>query len=304
VDDLAFAHLQKRLLQPQLPLDAPEVTHPTTRRRAPLAAKLQRRIQPFLWYSRRVPVTAPQARKSTILRHRAVVRVTHWLTTVAFIALLITGAEIVISHPRFYWGETGNVNMHPLFIIPIPASRNMVPTGYGYVMPDQNGWSRALHFQSAWLLVFTALVYGIWGFASGHFGRHLFPERRDRHWRAYGARILHYLRFRKPDPAEAISYNVLQRTTYLVVIFILFPMVIWTGLALSPGFNSAFPAAVNVLGGRQSARTLHFFISALLVLFFVVHIAMIALSGFVSRMRAMITGHISSPHVADLEERP
>ena len=241
-----------------------------------------------------MPVAVPEAHKTKFLRHPAVVRITHWLTFVAFVALLFTGAEIVVSHPRFYWGETGNVNMHPLFIIPIPASRNLVPTGYGYVMPDQNGWSRALHFQSAWLLVFTALVYGVWGIWSGHFRKRLLPERRDRHWRAYRERILHYLRFRKPDPREAVSYNVLQRTVYLAVIFVLFPMVIWTGLALSPGFNSAFPAAVNVLGGRQSARTLHFFISGLLVLFLVVHVAMIALSGFFSRMRAMITGHLSS----------
>jgi len=74
------------------------------------------------------------------------------------------------------------------------------------------------------------------------------------------------------------------------VIFVLFPLVIWTGLALSPGFNSAFPAAVNVLGGRQSARTLHFFISVFLLLFLIVHVAMVILAGFTARMRAMITG--------------
>ena len=94
-------------------------------------------------------------RKTEAPRHAAYIRVTHWLTFIAFLALLITGAEIVISHPRFYWGETGNVNTAPLFTIPIPASRGTVPTGYGYVMPDQNGWSRYLHFQAAWALVLT-----------------------------------------------------------------------------------------------------------------------------------------------------
>ena len=93
-----------------------------------------------------------------------------------------------------------------------------------------------------------------------------------------------------PDEADSRSYNVLQRVTYLLVIFILFPLVIWTGLAMSPGFNAAVPWAVNSLGGRQSARTLHFFVSIFLVLFLVVHVAMVMLTGFASRMREMITG--------------
>jgi thiosulfate reductase cytochrome b subunit len=191
------------------------------------------------------------------------------------------------------------VNTHPLFILPIPASRDTVPTGYNYVMPDQNGWSRYLHFQSAWLLVLTALVYGIAGVVSGHFLRNLIPEGRDRSWRACWARIAQYLHRRPPDRAETHSYNVLQRTAYLIVIFVLFPLIIWTGLAMSPSFTSAIPAAAALLGGRQSARTLHFFLSGLLLVFLIVHVTMIALSGFRSRMRAMITGYIR-----DSEERP
>ena len=107
--------------------------------------------------------------------------------------------------------------------------------------------------------------------------------------------IAKHLRLAPPDEAEALSYNVLQRTTYLMVIFVLFPLVIWTGLALSPAFNSAVPAAVNALGGRQSARTLHFFVSGFLLLFLIVHIAMVVLAGFRSRMRAMITGLATLP---------
>ena len=95
-------------------------------------------------------------------RHGAVVRVTHWLTVICFFALLISGGEIVISHPRFYWGETGNSNMKPLFSLHIPASRDTVPTGYQRVMPDENGWSRYLHFEAAWVAVLTGLVYGIY----------------------------------------------------------------------------------------------------------------------------------------------
>ncbi|MBS1801941.1 MAG: cytochrome b/b6 domain-containing protein [Acidobacteria bacterium] len=224
-------------------------------------------------------------------RHSALVRVTHWLTVISFVALLVTGLEIVISHPRFYWGETGNVNMKPLFTIPIPSSRDTVPTGYGYVMPDQNGWSRYLHFESAWVLVLTGLVYGIASLLNGHFRRDLVPERGERTLGAHWRRIRQYVRRKAPDADEVQSYNVLQRTTYLVVIFVLFPLVIWTGLALSPSFNAAFPWGVNLLGGRQSARTLHFFVTWALVLFFVVHVAMIAVSGFWKRTRGMITGH-------------
>src|SRR5216110_2903185 len=112
-------------------------------------------------------------------RHTPLVRITHWIVTLCFFALLVSGAEIVISHPRFYWGETGNVLTPSLFHLPIPASRSSVPTGYGYVLPDQNGWSRYLHFQSAWVAVLTGLFYLAFGFCKGHFRRNLLPARSD-----------------------------------------------------------------------------------------------------------------------------
>lgn len=125
---------------------------------------------------------ADSLRIPELARHAAFVRATHWITAICFFALLISGGEIVISHPRFYWGEIGNDLTPPLFKIPIPASRNLVPTGYGYVLPDQNGWGRYLHFEAAWAVVLTGLVYAIWGL-----------------W---------------------------QRASYLIVIFVLFPLVI------------------------------------------------------------------------------
>ena len=222
-------------------------------------------------------------------------RVTHWITVIAFFALLISGAEIVVSHPRFYWGEVGNSLTQPLFKIPIPASRATVPTGYGYVLPDQNGWSRYLHFQSAWAVVLTGLVYAIAGLWTRHFRKNLFPAPADWSWKAFRGVIARDLRLAPQEEADTRSYNVLQRVTYLTVIFVLFPVVIWTGLALSPAFNSAVPAAVNALGGRQSARTLHFFVTIFLLLFLIVHIAMVVLTGFKSRMRAMITGLATVP---------
>jgi thiosulfate reductase cytochrome b subunit len=233
-------------------------------------------------------------------RHTALVRVTHWLTVISFLALLVTGAEIIVSHPRFYWGETGNSGTTPLFKIPIPASRDTVPSGYSYVMPDQNGWSRYLHFEAAWVLVITGLIYGIASFLNRHFRNDLLPVAADRNWRAVRNVFAKPLRRPPPDPMEGRSYNVVQRIAYLLVIFVLFPLVIWTGLALSPAFDSALPATVDLLGGRQSARTLHFFVTDLLVLFLIVHIAMIYFAGFWSRPRAMITGRMKSP----TERRP
>jgi thiosulfate reductase cytochrome b subunit len=220
----------------------------------------------------------------------AIVRLTHWITTLCFLALLVSGVEILISHPRFYWGETGNVLTAPLFKLPIPASRSTVPTGYGYTMPDQNGWSRYLHFQTAWVLVLTGLFYVISGLLKGHFRQNLLPARADLSWRALSTVIANHLRVRPAFEPGAWSYNVLQRLTYLFVIFVLFPLVIWTGLAMSPAIASAIPATVTVLGGQQSARTLHFFVSVFLLLFLFVHVSMICLAGFRNRMRAMITG--------------
>jgi thiosulfate reductase cytochrome b subunit len=233
-------------------------------------------------------------------RHSALVRVTHWITTLCFFALLVSGFEIVISHPRFYWGETGNVLTTPLFQLPIPASRNLVQTGYNYVLPDQNGWSRALHFQTAWIAVLTGLLYLISGVFTGHFRKDLLPARSDLSWRALSATIASHVRFARPGEAEAWSYNTLQRLSYLFVIFVLFPLVIWSGLAMSLAFVSAFPATVTLLGGEQSARTIHFFVSLALLLFVLVHVVMICVAGFKRRIRAMITGTITPRK----EERP
>lgn len=232
--------------------------------------------------------------KARLPRHATLVRVTHWLTVVAFLALAFTGGEIILTHPRFYLGEVGNVNTKPLFTLPIPSSRDTVPTGFGYVLSDQNGWSRALHFQAAWLLVLTGLVYVLWGLFRGHFRRHMLPERSPRFLSALGQAFLKSLRFTRSGKDDADSYNPLQRVSYLIVIFVLFPLVIWTGLAMSPSFTASFPATVILLGGRQTARTLHLFVSLALVAFLFVHLAMIALAGFWRRTRAMITGHAAS----------
>src|ERR1700736_1653917 len=131
-------------------------------------------------------------------RHSGLVRVTHWITALSFFALLLTGIEILISHPRFYWGETGTVLTKPLFQLPIPASRGSVPTGYGYVLPDQNGWSRALHFEAAWIAVLTGLLYVIFGLLTRHFRKDLVPSKPDLSWRALLTCFPHPLRLERP----------------------------------------------------------------------------------------------------------
>ena len=257
-----------------------------------------------------LPIAAGEAGRASVAapsavvpkRHSATVRITHWLTTIAFLALLLSGGEIVLSHPRFYWGETGNVNMKPWLNLHLPSSRDTVPTGYGYVLPDQNGWSRYLHFQAAWLAVGTGLFYLLWGFFSGHFRRNLVPASSDRSLKRIYASCAEHLRFKRPGPGEAWSYNVLQRLSYLGVIFVLAPLMVWTGLAMSFGFDAAFPLPVRLLGGHQTARSLHFIATILLTLFLLVHVVMIFVAGFRSRMRAMITGHAAEQPAVTQQE--
>ncbi len=229
----------------------------------------------------------PEVPSSANLRHTKLIRVTHWITALCFLALLISGIELVISHPRFYWGEDGNSMTPALFQIPIPASRPYVKTGYNYVLPDQNGWSRSLHFQTAWFLVFTGLLYAAHIVRSGHLKQNLLPAKAD-----LAQSITQHFRFQRPE--EANTYNPLQRLTYLAVIFGLFPLMIWTGLAMSPSLTAAYPFLVDAVGGQQSARTIHFFASVSLTLFLFAHILMIFLAGFKPRVQAMITGQEQS----------
>lgn len=235
-----------------------------------------------------MPIEASRA--AALPRHARFVRVTHWLTALAVCALLVSGIEIVLSHPRFYLGESGNVNTAPLFSLPVPSSRDTVPTGYDYVLPDQNGWSRSLHFQAAWLALFTGIVYVIVGWRRRHFATHFVPAPADRSVRALVDAVGGHLRLSREAFGAPGSYNVLQRLSYLIVVFVLFPLVVWTGLAMAPSFTSVVPWAVTGLGGRQSARTFHFVLMIALLLFTLVHIAMVVLTGFRERVGAMIAG--------------
>jgi thiosulfate reductase cytochrome b subunit len=218
---------------------------------------------------------------SPAARHTLGVRITHWVGAASFIALVISGVGILLSHPRFYWGETGGIGTPSLFDLPLP-----------FMLGGPSGWGRYLHFQSAWVWVVTLLIYVGSGIASRHFQRDLRPARGSLRWPHLRRVIAKQVRLERPGSEEAFSYNVLQRITYLGVIFGLFPLLIWTGLAMSPALTSVYPWLVNVLGGHQSARTIHFFAAIALVLFLLVHVVMVWRAGFVRRVGAMITGKV------------
>ena len=214
------------------------------------------------------------------MRHPAFVRITHWITAASFGALVVSGVAILLAHPRLYWGETGALGAPSLIDLPLP----MILTG-------QTGWGRSLHFLSAWIAVLTGALYVAAGVITGHFGARLLPTKTDRSWSSVRQALLDHRRpWRLTN--DSPSYNVIQRLAYLAVIFVLFPLMIWTGLAMSPAITSVIPALVSVLGGHQSARTIHFIVANLLLVFVLVHLAMIVLTGFWRRMRAMITGHV------------
>jgi thiosulfate reductase cytochrome b subunit len=217
-------------------------------------------------------------------RHSAVVRITHWITAISFFSLVISGVAILLAHPRLYWGETGARGGPSLIDLPLPFVLDVPIRGPG----------RYLHFLSAWISLFTGLIYVIGGLFTHHFHRHLLPARSDLGWKQVRQVILDHLRFKRSTKEEALTYNLFQRLTYLLVIFVMFPLMIWTGLAMSPAVTSVFPAIVTVFGGQQSARTIHFLAACFLVLFFVIHIVMVCVAGFTTRVRAMITGDIAA----------
>jgi thiosulfate reductase cytochrome b subunit len=223
------------------------------------------------------------------VRHTFLIRATHWVHTLAFCALVVSGAAILLAHPRLYWGEVGGFGSPALIELPLPLNL------------EQSGWGRSLHFLSAWISVLTGTIYVCSGFVSGHFKRNLIPARTDVSRRFIVERISNVLRWRKPQD-DPLSYNGLQRSAYLVVVFLLFPLMIATGLAMSPAVTAAFPVFVEVFGGYQSSRTIHFVVSNVLVLFLLVHVAMVFLSGFRGRMRSMITGRAAAAETM-LEER-
>ena len=201
------------------------------------------------------------------------------MTAGSSLALLVSGFAILLAHPRLYWGETGALGTPALIDLPLP-----------FVLVGQSGWGRSLHFLSAWVVVAAGLTYVPFGVLTRHFRDRLMPSSADSAWSSIARVVSDHLHLKVRTEDESLAYNVLQRLTYLGVVFVLFPLSIWTGLAMSPAIVSVFPPVVTVFGGHQSARTLHFVVAASVALFFVVHVAMVSLVGFTRHMRMMITG--------------
>src|SRR5688572_19625126 len=239
-------------------------------------------------------------------RHRGWVRISHWVITISFLLLAYTGVVILMCHPRLYWGDVGNDLTPALFELPI--SRNYQHGGWEksvaffneagspvtasrtYDIFNKNGWGRSLHFLSAWFLVITGVVYIVFGILTGHFRSRLGPTRNEFTLRVFLNEIIAHLRMQLPSAINSTQYNLLQKWSYLAVIFFLLPLIFLTGLTMSPAITAAYPFLLDMFFGAQSARTIHFFASIALELFLAVHLIMIIKTGFKEQMRAMIIG--------------
>jgi thiosulfate reductase cytochrome b subunit len=263
-------------------------------------------------------------------RHAAPVRVTHWINVICFTLLLMSGLQIFNAHPALYVGERSDFD-HPAVSIQAHLSatglvgQTMI-FGHSFDTTGVLGVSneggqvssrafpswvtipsfqdlatgRRWHFFFAWLLVLNALGYLVWGIASRHFGKDLLPSREE--LGHVGKEFLEHLRLRFPRGDAAKRYNVLQQLAYLLVVFVLFPLMILTGLTMSPGIDSAVPQLLTLFGGRQTARLIHFFTASSLVLFVIVHLMMVLISGVWNNLRSMITGwyDLGNPRTTDV----
>lgn len=269
------------------------------------------------------PAPAEPSGGDFVYRHRWPTRIWHWLNAVTVIVLLMSGLMIFNAHPRLYWGEYG-ANFDKAWLqIGGNAERGylrvgtvMVPTtGVLGHWKEKNGtlsnrafpwWStipsgyslamaRRWHLLFAWLLVVPGLIFWLTSFLNRHVQRDLAPRIAELAPRHVWNDIKNHARLRFPKGAAARDYNILQKTSYLTVLFLLLPLMVLTGLAMSPGMNAAWPWLLDLLGGRQSARSIHFIVAALLLGFIIVHLVMVVLAGPLNEIRSMITGRYRLP---------
>lgn len=267
--------------------------------------------------------TAAIPQPEVVYRHSLAVRVTHWVNALCLFILLMSGLQIFNAHPTLYLGSVSEPARAVLSLdaverddgsyagITTIGSQTFDTTGVLGLSRGPSGrieargfpqWitlpsyrdlatGRRWHFFFAWLLVLNGLGYLAYAFLSGHVRRDLSPTRGE--IRHIGHSISEHVRLRFPKGEEAKHYNVLQKLAYLAVIFGLLPLVFLTGLTMSPGMDAAFPFLLDIFGGRQSARTIHFLCAFGLTLFFIVHVVMVLLSGAFNNVRSMITGRYS-----------
>ena len=222
-------------------------------------------------------------------RHALTVRVTHWINAIALILLLMSGLQIFNAHPSLYWGQSSYTGAGPIFELAdgFPAWLT-IPGSQWLAM------GRRWHFFFAWVLVINGLAYLVYSIASRHVARDLVPTGSD--WRSIGRSIVDHLHLRHPQGAAAARYNILQKLSYIAVIFVLLPLMALTGWSMSPWLDSAWPGWIDIFGGRQSARTLHFVVAWLLVLFLFVHVFEVIATGVWNNLRSMITGRYRIEH--------
>ncbi len=220
--------------------------------------------------------------REIIHRHALITRITHWINVVCLTALLMSGFQIFNAHPALYWGQKG-ADADPSWLA--------IPRGLPHwaTIPTHQDLAagRLWHFFFAWLFLLNGLVYLVHGVLSGHFRRDFLP--RWRQLREIGRTTFDHLRLRFPKGEESKEYNVLQKISYIGVV-ILLPLMLLTGLTMSPGVDSAAPALLDVFGGRQSARSLHFIFAWGIVAFVAIHLIAILAAGPINEIRSMITG--------------
>ena len=265
---------------------------------------------------------APQG-GDLVRRHRLSTRLWHWINAGTLLILLMSGMMIFNAHPRLYWGQYG-ANTDPAWLqIGSQDDRgylrvgelSVTTTGFLGRSEDSSGrvrnlafpgWAtlpstynlalaRRWHITFAWVFAIGITVYGLWSLINGHLRRDLLPKRGELSRRHIWEDIKHHATLRFPKGAAALKYNVLQKASYLGVIVVLIPVMILTGLTMSPAMNATWPWLLDVFGGRQSARSIHFIAAVLLVVFFIVHILMVVLAGPFNELRSMITGYFRLP---------
>jgi thiosulfate reductase cytochrome b subunit len=268
------------------------------------------------------PATAAGAAQS-IYRHRLPVRVMHWINVVCMTILLGSGLNIFNAHPTLYWGHD-SVTGTPWLSIrgentpqgPVGKTRigstdfqttgvlgvskvNGETTARGFPSwvtipgPQWLAMARHWHLFFAWLFVVNGVAYVLYTIFSRHLVKDMVPTREE--LRNIGRSIVDHIKFRHPTGAAATRYNVLQSLTYLIVIFVLLPLIVFAGMALSPRIDTVFTGWVDLLGGRQSARSLHFLAAAGLLVFVFIHVFEVIVAGVWNEMRSMITGWYKVP---------
>ena len=271
------------------------------------------------------PAAAPQVVK----RHRLSTRLWHWTNALALIVMLMSGLMIFNAHPRLYWGQYG-ANADPAWLqIGSDAQGGFLKVGSARIGTTgvlgrwtdgegrvQNrafpGWAtipstynlaaaRRWHLFFAWVLGIALLVFLIRALWNGHARRDLGPRLKDFGPRHLWREITDHARLRFPTGDAALRYNTLQKLSYFAVIFVLLPLIILTGIAMSPGMNAAWGWVLDITGGRQSARSIHFIAATLLALFTLVHLVMVALAGPINEVRSMVTGWYRVPQPKDAQ---